>query len=384
MLVADFAEPAQVALGRHQNAGGARHRLHDHRRDGGRILQRRQPLQVVRKVHAPLGLAPAEGLVLQIVGVADVIHAREQAAVEHAVLDDSADGRAAEVGAVVAPLAPDQPRLRALAPHVVIAERDLQRGIRRFRARVGEEHVVEIAGREVDQPVRELESRRVAELKGRREIHALGLRLDRRHDLLVPVACVAAPEPGGAVQNLATARRVVVHALGARHQARLLLVALVRRERHPEGFEVVGILGVVDVVERHGPGTWDRGWRRGARSLSRHATRRARREILNIASYETILYHDAMPERPLRPSTRQAVPRCGHRHARAQSGSLPLRDCEPRRRRPGEPAPPFLLSWRSHRRRLQAVHGRDRRRDRRSTPGRAHGRGSASRACWKR
>ena len=29
--------------------------------------------------------------------------------------------------------------------------------------------------------------------------------------------------------------------------------------------------------------------------------------MLNIASYETILYHIAMPERPLRPSTRQAV-----------------------------------------------------------------------------
>ena len=238
-------------------------------------MQGREPLQVVRQVRAPFGLAAAEGLVLQVVGVADVVHAREQAAVEHAVLDDAAHGRAAEVGAVIAALAPDQAGLRALAAHVVIAERDLERGVGRLRARVGEEHVVEIAGREVHQPVGELEGRRVAELEGRREVHALGLRLDRRHDRLVPVTRVAAPEPGGAVQNLPAARRVVVHALGARHQARLLLVALVCRKRHPEGFEIVWILGVVDVVERHGRGTWDRGWRRGARSY--HATPRGGR-----------------------------------------------------------------------------------------------------------
>ena len=270
MLVADLAQAAQVAPGRHEHAGGAGHRLHDHRGNGGGAVQRRQPLQVVRQVHAPLRLTPAERLVLQVVGVADVIDARKQAAVEHTVLDDAAHRGAAEVGAVIAALAPDKAGLRALAPHVVIAERDLERGVRRLRARVGEEHMVEIARREVDQPVGELEGGRMAKLEGRREVHALGLRLDRRHDRLVPVARVAAPEPGRAVQDLAAARRVVVHALGARHQARLLLVAPVRRKRHPEGFEIVGILGVVDVVEVHGVRTWDRGCRRSARSY--HAT----------------------------------------------------------------------------------------------------------------
>ena len=43
------------------------------------------PLQVVRQMRAPLGLAAAEGLVLQVMGVADVIDAGQQAAVEHAV-----------------------------------------------------------------------------------------------------------------------------------------------------------------------------------------------------------------------------------------------------------------------------------------------------------
>ena len=186
VLVADLAEPTQVALGRHEDAGGARHGLHDHCGNGGGVVQRRQPLQVVRQMRAPLGLAAAEGLVLQVVGVADMIDAGQQAAVEHAVLDDAADGGAAEIGAVIAALAPDEAGLRALAPHIVIAERDLERGVGRFRARVGEEHVVEIAGREIDQPVGELEGGRVAELEGRRKIHALGLRLDRRHDLLVP------------------------------------------------------------------------------------------------------------------------------------------------------------------------------------------------------
>ena len=65
---------------------------------------------------------------------------------ELAVAGDAADGDAAEADAVIAALAADQALARALAADAVIGERDLERGIDRLRAGVGEEHMVEIAG----------------------------------------------------------------------------------------------------------------------------------------------------------------------------------------------------------------------------------------------
>ncbi len=62
---------------------------------------------------------------------------------ELAVVDHAADGDAAEADAVVAALAADEAGARAFAAHAVVGERDLQRGVHRLRAGVGEEHVVE-------------------------------------------------------------------------------------------------------------------------------------------------------------------------------------------------------------------------------------------------
>ena len=94
---------------------------------------------------APLRLAAGEGVVRRVVGVRQVIHAGQQAAEDLAVGDDAADRDAAEADAVIAALAADQPRARALAASAVVGERDLQRGIDRLGAGVGEEDVVEVA-----------------------------------------------------------------------------------------------------------------------------------------------------------------------------------------------------------------------------------------------
>jgi hypothetical protein len=53
---------------------------------------------------------------------------------EFAIVDNAADGNAAEADAVIAALPADQARARALATHVVVGERDLERGIDRLRA----------------------------------------------------------------------------------------------------------------------------------------------------------------------------------------------------------------------------------------------------------
>ena len=47
---------------------------------------------------------------------------------------------------------------------------EIERGVGGLRARVAEEHVVEVAGRKRRDPARKLEGARMAELEGRREV----------------------------------------------------------------------------------------------------------------------------------------------------------------------------------------------------------------------
>src|SRR6266511_85225 len=194
-------------------------------------------------MRAPVRLALAESLVFAVVCRRQMVDAGEQGAEEFAVVDHAADGNAAEADPVIAAIAPDQPRARALAAHVVIGERDLERGVDRLRARIAEEHVVEIAGRERGDAAGELERLGMGELEGRRVIQLGRLGLDRRHDRVAVVPGVGAPHPGGAVEHRAPLGSVVVHVLGARDESRRRLEGPVRRERYPVGFEVVGDRG---------------------------------------------------------------------------------------------------------------------------------------------
>ena len=75
VLVADLAQPLQVALRRDQHAGRARDRLDDHRGDVRRVVQRDDALQLVGQVGAPFRLAPAEGVMRLVMGVRHVIDA---------------------------------------------------------------------------------------------------------------------------------------------------------------------------------------------------------------------------------------------------------------------------------------------------------------------
>jgi hypothetical protein len=184
-----------------------------------------------------------------------VIDARQLRAEELAVVHHAADRDAAEAHAVVAALAADEARARALATDAVVGERDLERGVHRLGARVGEEHVVEPVGQPLDDLVRQLERSWVAHLERRRVVHLRDLPAHRLGDLASAVARIHAPEPGDAVEDLAAFGRPVVHCGGLRQQARPRLELPVRRERHPEGFEV----GAIDLrLGGHGrhPGGW--------------------------------------------------------------------------------------------------------------------------------
>ena len=129
VLGGDLAQLLQVALGRRQDARGARDRLDDDRGDGGGIVQVDETGQLVGQMRAPLRLAAAEGLLGAVIGRGQMVHARQHVAELLAVGDDAADRDAAEADAVVAALAADEARARALALGLVVGERDLERRV---------------------------------------------------------------------------------------------------------------------------------------------------------------------------------------------------------------------------------------------------------------
>src|SRR5579883_3354280 len=89
-------------------------------------------------------LAARVGIPLQIMGVRQMIDTRQERSGPHlAVAGDAADRDAPESHAMVGALPADEPRARRLAPRPMIGERDLERGVDRLRAGVGEEHAIE-------------------------------------------------------------------------------------------------------------------------------------------------------------------------------------------------------------------------------------------------
>ncbi len=74
-----------------------------------------EPRQLVGQVRAPLRLALGEGLLGAVVGRRQVVDAGQHVAELLAVGDHAADRDAAEADAVIAALAADEARARALA-----------------------------------------------------------------------------------------------------------------------------------------------------------------------------------------------------------------------------------------------------------------------------
>ena len=212
-------------------------------------MQRHQPLEIVGEFGAMLGLTLGEGVAGEIMGVADVVDARQMGREGAAVVDHAADRHAAEADAVIAALAADQAGPRPLSDGALIGQRDLQRGIDRFRAGIGEEDAVEPVRRDLGQPLGEIEGQRMAHLERGRIVEVHQLALDRGGDLPAAVAGIDAPEPGRAVDHLAAVDGGVVHALGGGEQPRRRLELPVGRERHPER---IGLQGVRDLMNGHG------------------------------------------------------------------------------------------------------------------------------------
>ena len=268
------AQPLQIALRRRQHAGRARHRLDDDGGDGLGAMQRHQPLEIVGEFGAMRRQVLRERIAGEIMGVADMIDAGQMGRECTAVVDHAADRHAAEADAVIAALAADQTRARRLTGGALIGERDLQRGVDRFRARIGEEDTIESFRRDLGQPLGEIERNGVAHLERRREVQGHQLTLDGRGDLAAAMAGVDAPQSGRAVDHLAAVDGGVMHALGGGEQPRRSLELPVGRERHPEGIELQGVRFLMK-----GHGVAPRGW--VLLTLPGHALKRATSPFLH-------------------------------------------------------------------------------------------------------
>ena len=104
-------------------------------------------------------------------------------------------------------------------------------------------------GRDLGEPLGEIERQRMAHVERGREVEVRQLPLDGGGDLAAAVAGIDAPEAGRAVDHLAAVDGGVVHALGGSEQPRRFLELPVGRERHPER---IGLQGVRLLMKGHG------------------------------------------------------------------------------------------------------------------------------------
>jgi len=121
----------------------------------------------------------------------------------------------------------------------MVSQGDLERGVHRLRARVGEKAVIDIAGHQRLKLFRQSEGAGVAHLENGREVELGGLPGDGLHDGLAAVAGIHAPQAGGAVQYRAAAFVRVMHVPGRNQQARRRFERAVGGEGQPVGFEIV-------------------------------------------------------------------------------------------------------------------------------------------------
>ena len=236
MLVADLAQALQIALGWDVPAGAAGHRLDD---DGGHIggvVQCQDAgLQLHQRVFGPDGLLVVDvGMVHRVVDEAHVVHTRQQLRAIHlAVGGQPAHAHAAEVDAVVTLFAADEDLAMAFAAGAVVSQGHLERGVGGFGAGVAEQHLVEVAGRHLGNPLRRQESLVVAGLEGGGVVERVGLFLDGFVDRLAVVAGADAPQAGDAIEHLPAVMRCEVHAVGGHEHTGVFFEVAVGCEGQP-------------------------------------------------------------------------------------------------------------------------------------------------------
>ena len=236
VCVADLAQPLQVSLRRHEHARRPGDRLDETGGDRVAAIGIAEALQVVGEVFAVLRLAAGEP-VLRPPGVPhvhDIGHADRE---DVPVLDHARQRYTAHVDAVIGALARDETLAPVVASGAVIRHADLQRGIHRFGARIGEENVVDRLRRNRGDHSGELEGARMAQIERRGVVVLQQLFVDGVGNLAPAVPGRYAEQAGRSVQHRAAPVVDQANAVALFHQPRFFLELAVRRERHPMFFE---------------------------------------------------------------------------------------------------------------------------------------------------
>lgn len=168
-----------------------------------------------------------------------MIHAGQHAAEQFAVVDHASDRNAAEADAVIAALAADQARTLRVAARGMIGERDLERGIDRFRSGIAKEDVIEARWRERRDAACKFEGLRMSELERWGVVQRRSLLGDCLVDRRAAMSGVRAPHASGTVDDAAPVGREIMHVLGASQHARCALESAIGGERHPVRRQIV-------------------------------------------------------------------------------------------------------------------------------------------------
>ncbi len=177
VAVADLADPLEVALGRDEATARVLHRFEEHRGDGVGALEDDALLELVGEREHERLLVVGER-VATAVGVRHVAGAGGQRLEGRAQRGNTGDRERAQRGAVVRGAPGDHLVALSLADGAEVLTRELPRRLDRFGTASGEEHPVEVAGRERGEARRQLD-RRWVRVRPHREV-VERLRLDAR------------------------------------------------------------------------------------------------------------------------------------------------------------------------------------------------------------
>ena len=204
VLVADFAQPLQVTLRRHQAAGRAGDRFDEARGDVLGTVEIDEAHQVLGEFGAMRAFALGEEVLLEVrmPHMGDAGQPRPELA---AVVDQPRQRHATEIDTVISALTRNEYVAATLSTRLVIGERDLHRRIHRLRARVGEKDPIEITGCELGYARRELELLGMRAQKRRAKIKFAQLLADGVGDLLAAVPGGNTKQARGRVDNFVAA-----------------------------------------------------------------------------------------------------------------------------------------------------------------------------------
>ena len=251
VLVANLAQPLDVALRRHIPACAARYWLND---DGGNVagvMQRQNAVfKFGQQVFCPYRLFAMDvGVtrmfrVQRVMDKPHVVHPRQQRrAVNLAVGRYAAHTHAAKAHAVIAALATNEHIAVALAACPVVSQRHLERCVGRLAAGVAKQHLVQVARRHGGNHVGGDKGLVIAGLKGGGVVERVELLFDGLVDRLSVMPCGHTPQAGNSIDHLLAVMGGKHHAVGSDKHARVFGKAAVGGKGQPVVVHMKDVVG---------------------------------------------------------------------------------------------------------------------------------------------